>query len=173
MELINIALFQPFSYFKRITDISVEYLKSKEIDSLILDVDNTLTTHDNPVPLENLDKWIANMRNNGIKMIILSNNHCERVKPFADLIGIDFVYDGKKPLKSGFKRAINKMKATKQNTAVIGDQIFTDIIGANYFGIKGILLEPIELEKTNFFKLKRKLEIPVIKKYLRNNSQNR
>ena len=82
-------LFKPDFAFFRITDIEISFLRNNELNGLILDVDNTLTTHDNPVPAEGVTEWIENMKQNDIKLIIVSNNHPPRVKPFADLLGID------------------------------------------------------------------------------------
>ena len=159
-------LFKPDFAFYRITDIEISFLKREGIKGLILDVDNTLTTHDNPVPAEGVREWIQNMKQNGIKLMIVSNNHPPRVKPFADLLGVDFVCEGKKPLSGGFKEASEKMKLPFKEIGAVGDQIYTDILGANFSGIKSLYVSPIEHEKTAFFKFKRKMEIPFIPKKL-------
>ena len=152
-------LFKPDFAFFRITDIEISFLRNNELNGLILDVDNTLTTHDNPVPAEGVTEWIENMKQNDIKLIIVSNNHPPRVKPFADLLGIDFVCEGKKPLSKGFRQASEKLKLPFNKIGAVGDQIYTDILGANLFGIKSIYVSPIEYEKTRFFRFKRKMEI--------------
>ena len=159
------ALFLPYIDYYRILDITKEDFDRMGIAGLILDVDNTLTTHDNPVPLDHVIEWLRNMQDSGIKMMIVSNNHSERVKPFAEMLGLDYVSEGRKPLNDGFKRAINLMNLPKEKVAVIGDQIFTDILGANLFGIKSILVEPIELEKKGFLHFKRIIEKPILKHY--------
>ncbi len=159
-------LFKPDFAFFRITDIEISFLRNNELNGLILDVDNTLTTHDNPVPAEGVTEWIENMKQNDIKLIIVSNNHPPRVKPFADLLGIDFVCEGKKPLSKGFRQATEKLKLPFNKIGAVGDQIYTDILGANLFGIKSIYVSPIEYEKTRFFRFKRKMEIPFIPKKL-------
>ncbi len=159
-------LFKPDFAFFRITDIEISFLRNNELNGLILDVDNTLTTHDNPVPAEGVTEWIENMKQNDIKLIIVSNNHPPRVKPFADLLGIDFVCEGKKPLSKGFRQAAEKLKLPFNKIGAVGDQIYTDILGANLFGIKSLYVSPIEYEKTRFFRFKRKMEIPFIPKKL-------
>lgn len=159
-------LFKPDFAFFRITDIEISFLRNNELNGLILDVDNTLTTHDNPVPAEGVTEWIENMKQNDIKLIIVSNNHPPRVKPFADLLGIDFVCEGKKPLSKGFRQASEKLKLPFNKIGAVGDQIYTDILGANLFGIKSLYVSPIEYEKTRFFRFKRKMEIPFIPKKL-------
>lgn len=155
-------LFKATEYFKKITGINIGFLRKNNIKGLILDVDNTLTTHDNPVPADGVIDWIESMKKNKIRLIIVSNNHEPRVKPFADMLGIDFVCDGKKPLTKGFKEALQKLGLSKKNIAIVGDQIFTDVLGANLFRTKILYTAPIEYEKTTFFKVKRFLEKPFI-----------
>ena len=74
-----------------ILDLTPEILKENEIQGLLLDLDNTLTTHDNPRPADGVLDWIALMKETGIKMVIVSNNHYDRVKPFAEMLGLEFV----------------------------------------------------------------------------------
>lgn len=147
--------------------ITPELLHQLQVRALILDVDNTLTTHDNPVPSQGVQDWLAAMRKAGIPMMIVSNNHYERVKPFAELLGLPFIEDGKKPLPSGMRRAARAMGVSPGEIAVVGDQIFTDILGGNLFGAKTILVKPIQLEDKLFFKCKRCLEKGVLRSYQR------
>lgn len=163
-------LFSITEAFLRITDITYEYLEKKGIKGLILDLDNTLTTHDNPKPADGVLDWIGNMKKNNIRLMIVSNNHSPRVKPFADMLGLDFVSEGAKPLTKGFKEACKLMKLKKNELAAVGDQIYTDVLGANLYGIRMLYVAPIEHEKTKFFKLKRKLEVPFLpKKFYKEN----
>lgn len=150
--------------FRKTVDITPDFLKKHGIKGLILDVDNTLTTHDNPVPADGITEWLENMRNNGIKLIIVSNNHPERVKPFADPLGLDFVSDSGKPLRKGYTAAMKKMGLTQKETAAVGDQLFTDIWGANFAHITSIYVKPIELEGRHkrFIRFKRVLEKPFL-----------
>lgn len=157
-------LFSVTEAFRRVTDITPEYLGESGIKGLILDLDNTLTTHDNPKPAEGVLDWLDTMKKNDIRLMIVSNNHSPRVKPFADMLGLDFVSEGAKPLTKGFKEAKSLMQLNKNELAAVGDQIFTDVLGANLFGIKMLYVVPIEHEKTTFFKVKRKLELPFLPK---------
>lgn len=152
--------------FRRVTEITPDILKKLGIRGLILDLDNTLTTHDNPVPGEGVLDWLDVMKKNNISLMIVSNNHPPRVKPFADMLGLEFVSEGKKPLTKGFREATDKMGLPKKCIAAVGDQIFTDVLGAGLFGVKMLYVDPIEHEKTTFFKVKRKCEKPFLpKKY--------
>ncbi len=144
--------------------ISPALLKKMGVKGLLLDIDNTLTTHDNPVPAEGVMEWIGSMKRAGIAMRLVSNNHPPRVKPFAKLLGIPCICDSKKPLSDGFRRAAEDMGLPKETLAVVGDQIYTDILGANWFGVKSIYVPPMEHEKTAFFKFKRFMEKPFLPK---------
>ena len=148
----------PKQMVHRVTDISPMDLKSNGIRGLILDIDNTLTTHDNPIPSEGVSAWLDSVRSNGIQMLVLSNNHAPRVEPFAKILGLDYIAEGKKPLSTGFKRCAATLGMRKAELCIVGDQIFTDILGGNLFGCYSILVEPIQPESTAFFKFKRFLE---------------
>lgn len=160
-------LLTPTRAYSSILKVTPKVLDEMGVSALILDIDNTMTTHDNPVPIEGLFEWLDDMRSHGIRMMIVSNNHVPRVTPFAELLGLDFIPEGAKPLPTGYKRAAEKLGVPKERICTIGDQLFTDILGAKTFGIKSILVPPIEPEKTLFFKIKRAAEKPFLpKKYL-------
>jgi len=152
--------------FRKTINITPQFLKKRNIKGLILDVDNTLAVHDGLTPAESVPEWIELMKKHGIKLIIVSNNNSERVKPFADKLGIDFVCDSGKPLKRGYESALAKMKLEKSETASVGDQIFTDIWGGNFYGIRTIYVKPIEKEDKSkrFIRFKRVLEKPFLPK---------
>ena len=150
--------------FRRTVDIEPGFLNEHGIKGLILDVDNTLTTHDHPTPAEGIVEWIRKMKNCGIRLMILSNNREERVRPFAELLDLPFVSDGAKPMKKGYITAMKRMRLRAAETAAVGDQLFTDIWGANLAGIRSIYVSPIEPEgkKERFIRFKRVLEKPFL-----------
>ena len=152
---------------KSIVDLTPDILKENGIKGLLLDLDNTLTTHDNPRPADGVPEWITSMKQNGIKMMIVSNNHYERVRPFAEKLGLEFVCEGKKPLPDGFNRAEKLMELPSENLAVVGDQIYTDVLGAALKPrVKCVYVFPIEFEKKGFLAFKRKIEGPFLPKKL-------
>lgn len=160
------SIFKPTYALKSVLDITPEALNKLCIKALVLDLDNTLTTHDNPTPAEGVLDWIAEMKDAGIKLLIVSNNTAERVAPFAEMLGLHFVPDGAKPLSKGFRQAIIELDVDKKYVCAVGDQIFTDILGANMSGIRSIFVYPIEPEHSTFFKIKRAIEKPLLpKKY--------
>lgn len=158
------SLFYPCYRFRRIWEIGPEWFTVHQISVVLLDVDNTLTTHDNPEVPDEARRWIAQMQKAGIKLLILSNNRPERVEPFARKLGLGCIANAAKPLTRGVRRAGERLGVQKRGMALIGDQIFTDILCGNLSGIVSILVEPMELERFLFFKLKRAAERVVLRK---------
>lgn len=164
-------LLKPNIKLDKITDITPEILKKYSLNSLILDVDNTLSTHHGHKLTDGLEDWLELMKENGIKLMVLSNSKETRVKPFAEKIGLPFISLGLKPLPFGYIRALKALGSSRKNTAIVGDQIFTDVLGGNAVGVKTLLLTPILLESTAGFRFKRKLERVVFKLYNIKNSE--
>jgi len=161
------ALFLPHERYRRITDIPVGHFAAIGKRALILDIDNTLTTHDNPVPGEGVLEWLAAVREAGVRCILLSNNSPARVRPFARALGLPFEAEAKKPLSEGCRRACRSMGVSRRETALIGDQIFTDVLAGRLGGLHTILVDPIEPEATRFFRLKRRMERPFLRRFER------
>ncbi|WRS27922.1 YqeG family HAD IIIA-type phosphatase [Oscillospiraceae bacterium MB08-C2-2] len=165
------SVFYPTVLQKRVYCIDKPLLERLGVTALILDVDNTLTTHDNPVPHERVLDWLREMKEQGIGLIILSNNNPERVRPFADMLGLPFAANAAKPLPGGYRKAIQRLGVPSHQTAVVGDQIFTDVLGGNLAGIKTILVEPMEFEDKGFFRLKRRVEKGILRRYRKGRKQ--
>lgn len=157
------ALFYPTLYRRRITDVTAEDLHHLGVRGVLLDVDNTLTTHDAPDLAEDVKTWISAMREQGFLLIIVSNNSPERVAPFAAKIGLPYAAHARKPLPTGYRAASAEINVPLKECVAIGDQIFTDVMGANLAGIPSILLEPIQPEvDQKFIVFKRKIERPML-----------
>ena len=158
-------LLKPDIKLKSITDITVELLNKFDIKALLLDVDNTMSTHHGTILTEGLMEWIDKMQQSGIKLMVLSNSKRFRIQPFAARIGLPFISLGCKPLPTGYLRGVKALGEKRNNVAIVGDQIFTDILGGNAVGVKTILLTPIKPEDGCSFKIRRKLEKKLYKKY--------
>lgn len=156
--------FSPDFMFQSVTEITTAFLRQNNIKALVLDVDNTLTTHGNPEPGDGVQEWLAQMKKAEIPMMIVSNNSRERVKPFAELLGLDFVSRGWKPLTVGMAKACKRFGLPPHEVAIVGDQLFTDILGGKWHGMRCILTEPLQAEDGPFFRFKRKLEQRLMKK---------
>ncbi len=158
----------PKEYLNSVKDISIDLLNKNNIKGLILDVDNTLISLDKKMPA-GISEWAKSMKNSGIKICILSNsNKLDKVESVAKIIEVPYIFFGKKPLKSGFLRAKNLLKLENENIAVVGDQIFTDVIGANRCNMFSILVKPIEEKDYLITRIKRPIEKIIIKMYEKN-----
>ena len=164
-------LLKPEIKLEKVTDISVNILKKYNIEALILDVDNTLSTHHGQVLTDGLTDWLEEMHQNGIKLMVLSNSKETRVKPFAEKINLDYISLGLKPLPFGYIRALKNLGTKRKVTAIVGDQIFTDVLGGRLVGVRTVLLTPIQLETTVGFKFKRKIERLIYKLYKIKNTE--
>lgn len=153
------ALFFPTLYRRRITDVTAEDLQQLGVTGLLLDVDNTLTTHDNPDLAPEVLEWLRQRQAEGLRPVVVSNNKPERVAPFARRLGLPFQAKAAKPLSRGYRAAAAHLGLPPERCAVIGDQLFTDILGANLAGMPSVLLEPICPETAQkFIVFKRRLE---------------
>lgn len=161
----------PQVYLNSVKEITMELLNKNHIQGLILDVDNTLIDFDKRMP-EGIQECIEGLKQNGIKCCILSNsNKVDKVSSVAGKLDIPFLYFAKKPFKSGFNKAKDLLKLEAENIAVVGDQIMTDVIGANRSNMFSILVKPIEEKDYLLTKIKRPLEKLIIQRYLKRQSQ--
>lgn len=157
----------PKFYCDKVTDVGLDLLKKNEIKGIILDVDNTLIDIDRNL-LEGVTEWTEKLKENGIKLIIASNsNKVEKVEAVANILGISYIYFSTKPLKRGLRKAQKQLELDSQNIAVIGDQIFTDVLGANRCKMFSILVNPISKKDLFLTKIKRPLEEIVVKNYVK------
>ncbi|MGI5892301.1 MAG: YqeG family HAD IIIA-type phosphatase [Bacillota bacterium] len=137
--------FTPQLCLESIYEIPLPHLKHLGIRGLIFDLDNTITKHDcREIPLTALE-WFRSLKSMGFKACLLSNNSGVRVEDAAQKLGIDFVPRARKPSRRGFYRAFEVMGTGPRETAMIGDQLFTDIWGGNRVGILTILVKPIDV----------------------------
>lgn len=132
------------------------------IETMLLDIDNTLTTHNNPEPYIGLSRWVDKMQEGGLELIIFSNNNRRRVSAFARQLGLPYVARAGKPLPFMIRRTMNRYILLRESTVIVGDQLFTDILGANLAHIRSILVTTITPEHGWFFRLKRKWEKKIL-----------
>ena len=156
----------PNLYLKKVEDITIETLIKNKIKLLILDVDNTLIDYYKKLS-EEVIKWTKEMKGQGIKLYILSNTNDEKkVEEVAKKLEIQYKHFAMKPLKKGFKYIEKQTNIKPENIAVVGDQIFTDILGGNRSKMFTILVEPINREKDYWYTAwKRPIENKIKQKY--------
>lgn len=138
--------------------IDLQQLKRRGIRGLVLDIDNTLVTYDDAVAGEELSVWLERLSQAGFSAVLVSNNSRARVKRFAASVRLPWYARALKPCKRYLTQACRGMKILPENTALVGDQVFTDILGGNRMKMFTVLVSPISDKDTRFVRLKRKLE---------------
>lgn len=116
---------------------------SRRYKGVIFDIDNTLVPHGAPADAQAVCLF-EKIHSLGMKTMLVSNNGEARVKPFADKVKTEYVYKAGKPKKKGYEAAVKKMGAKAEQILFIGDQIFTDVWGANRAGMDTMLTEPVD-----------------------------
>lgn len=164
-------IFYPKSYFKNILEININFLLEHNIKAVLLDIDNTLIDYDNNIII-GLEKWVEDVKKHNIKLCILSNtNNKKKAEKMAKKLDIPYIYFAKKPFKFGFNRAKKVVNIEdSKNIAVIGDQILTDVLGANRCGMYSILVAPLKEKDIFVTKFNRIIEKRILKKYFKDNN---
>ena len=158
-------LLYPNKHLNKVEDITIEFLHKNKIKALILDIDNTLIDYNRKMS-QDVKKWAKDLKGQGMKLYILSNtNHKEKVEEVAKTLGIPYKNLAKKPFKSGFLKVQKDLKEKSENIAVVGDQIFTDVIGGNRCNMFTILVEPIDKRDFWYTAWKRPLENRIKNRY--------
>lgn len=148
----------PDLFVHDISAIDLNTLKENGITAVILDLDNTLDSHETKTPSARALSFLEELKAGGFLVCVISNGKRRRVEAYLAGFEIPFVADAGKPLKKSYRKALNTLGCRQENTAFVGDQIFTDTWGANRMGLFTILVEPIEAFETPLFYIKRALE---------------
>ncbi len=155
----------PDYYFDTFDLCTADFLKSIGVRGIILDVDNTLEPYENPTPSDKVLAWLKSLKSAGIKAAIVSNNNGERINLFNKDINLPAYYKAGKPFKKNLLCAMSDMETDRSNTAMMGDQILTDVWAARNAGVRAILVPPIKDKRDLFTRFKRLLEKPIMRKY--------
>lgn len=146
--------FYPDEYLKSIDEVNFEKYYEQGIRGIISDIDNTLVPHGFPAD-NHIIKVFEKIRNLGLDTCLISNNDEPRVKPFAEAVRSKYIFDAHKPGKKNYMKAMELMGTNKDTTLFLGDQIFTDVWGANRTGIHSVMLERINPKEEIQIVLKR------------------
>ena len=160
-------LFTPQYDFHRIEEIPTAFFAQKGIRALLLDVDNTLTGDNSQEVKPEVTAWLERQRQAGLRLFVISNNREARVAPFAGRLGLEYIADAAKPSKKVVLAKMKEFGVSPQQTALIGDQLFTDILCGNLCGCVTILVEPYAPEGYGLYRIKRPLEKPFLRGYYR------
>lgn len=157
-------MLKPSYFVNTIYDIDFDLLWSNGISNIIFDIDNTLITYDETIANEKLRAFIDGLKEKGFRMFVLSNGHSKRAQIFSEDLGLMFQGDAFKPSQKGYKKLKNEYSVENTKTVMIGDQLFTDIWGANRFKCKSVLVVPLKTSnEPGFVKFKRLIEKVIMK----------
>ena len=144
-----------------LTDVNSDLLKARGIKLLMLDFDNTIVPYTTNIPTDAMKAWFATMEESGIPLCIVSNSKRDRVKKFAAEYGIACITHSRKPFPKGIRECLDKFQLDPEECALVGDQIFTDTLGANCAGVCSILVKAIHNHNI-WLKLRHVAEMPFI-----------
>ena len=160
-------LLVPDQMVSSIYEIDLKQLKDKGIKAIIADLDNTLLPWRSREITATLEKWVSDVRAADLKIAIVSNNSSNRVRELSDQLGVIFIAKAIKPRRRAFRSIAAQFNLNCEDFAVIGDQIFTDILGGNRSGMHTILVAPmskVEFFGTKLMRLMEKIFLPRLKK---------
>ncbi|MEF9961853.1 MAG: YqeG family HAD IIIA-type phosphatase [Erysipelotrichaceae bacterium] len=153
-----LSLFCPDYYIQSFATLDLHKLQERGIKLLICDIDNTLVAHDIAVANNDVIDFIERVKEIGIKVILISNNVEERVKTFADPMHVPYYSFAMKPLKITYQKCLKDNPYKREEIAVLGDQLLTDIFGAKRMKFYTILSSPVVLRDMKFTKINRIFE---------------
>ena len=162
--------FIPDIYAQSIYTINYKKLKKNGIKCLLFDLDNTLVTYKTKEPTSKVKELFALLSNN-FKIIIISNSTKNRLRPFKEQLNVDTAYSSHKPFKKKYQKIMELYHFKVDEIACIGDQILTDVIGANKASMFPILVKPIDKKDIFITKIKRPIEQIIINKYLKTQNE--
>lgn len=136
-------VFQPDGFARRLSAVSLDELGRRGFSGIIVDLDNTLVGYGQDRLAAEDAAWIAAALGRGFRVCLVSNNFTARVARISAEVGVPGISSALKPLPSGFVRALRVLQTPRDRTVVVGDQLFTDVLGAKMLGLHAILTEPI------------------------------
>jgi len=165
------GIFYPKNDYNNIYEVDYEQLKTLGIKGIIFDIDNTLVPYDVVEPTVTVRELLTKLKDQGFELCLISNNNETRVNAFNREMGLFAVPRAYKPLKKNILKGLAYMKTKPEETAIIGDQMFTDIWGGNRLGLYTILINPIQDKEEWITKVKRGIEKKVYKRYISKKSK--
>lgn len=154
----------PNLYLSSVYELDTNILKHRNIQNIIIDIDNTLVAWETELADEKTIDLVKKLLADDFKVCILSNNTKKRVEVFNEALSLPAIHKAGKPRRSAYKKALLQLKAEPSKTAVIGDQIFTDVLGGNRMGMFTVLVKPINQKEFIGTRLVRIVERSVLKK---------
>lgn len=151
----------PKAIFSTLTEIPLDYLRQQNVRLVMLDFDNTIVPYTTDTPSPEMERWLRSLLASGLQVCVVSNSRKSRVVEFCRRYSLDCITRARKPFPNGIRRCLQRYGIPAECSALIGDQIYTDVLGANCAGVCSILVSSIH-NHTIWLQLRHVLEIPVI-----------
>lgn len=139
--------FFPTYYARTVTEVTPEFVRSCGCSVVLSDIDNTISRVDAPDAVPEAERWMKQLAQAGISFGLISNNDLERVEPFAQKYGADYESHADKPQPDAYHRIAQRMNCRESDCLVVGDQLFTDILGGNRAGMRTVFVTPLCIEE--------------------------
>ena len=159
----------PDYMFRAFDEVTPGFLSSLGVRVVLADIDNTLAPYEQAEPDERITGWIHSLAAAGITIAFVSNNNAERVETFNRTLGVPAYPKSGKPFKKNLIKAMAAVGGTKPTTVMLGDQLLTDALAGHNLGVKCIIVPPIRDKQSGFFRFKRRLERPFVKRFKKRN----
>ena len=166
-----LKLFYPCAYVKSVFDIDYERVYELGYRGLVFDIDNTLVPHGKPSTPE-VDALFARLNDMGFRTMVLSDNYRERVDMFLENINALSLNNARKPRPQAFLKSVEMLELPKQQVLYIGDQVFTDILGANLAGLSSVLVRYIGYDEPGYKGKRRAAEEKILRRYRKSKRYN-
>lgn len=148
----HLSKFIPYDCSQDVFSINYNKLYEDGKRIILLDIDNTLIPYDLELPTQEIKDLIAKLKNLGFKIVLISNNNFKRVSVFAEALALPYVYNALKPFGHGYRKVLNMVKPHRKNEIIaVGDQLMTDVLGGNRFGIDVILVKPLKKKSEKWY----------------------
>lgn len=151
-------MLRPDVHVDRVSDVTPELLRGLGVDGVLVDLDDTLVASDATMPTTEVEAWVRDLLRGGFRVVILSNGERARVREFSERLGVRAFALVGKPFWFAFRRGLAALGTPRAATAMVGDQVFTDVFGANLAGLTSILVRPLTPGKLPHTRFARRLE---------------
>lgn len=157
-------LLEPRRRLSNLSDLTVDWIREQGCNAVVLDADYTLCAYGSPHPDPGVREWLEVLKTSGIPVAIASNNTKRRLMPLAETLHIPYVSGSMKPFSRGLKKACQILGYAPSEVLMVGDQLFTDVLGGNRLGMVTVLLDPVIGEDNPIARLRYRIEQIVLRR---------
>ncbi|HLJ84042.1 MAG TPA: YqeG family HAD IIIA-type phosphatase [Candidatus Eremiobacteraceae bacterium] len=161
------AFLTPDAFAQRLADVDIGMFERWGVRGLVVDLDNTLVPWNSREVTPDGDAWLRSVQKAGIKVCLLTNNYSSAARAIADDFGVSSIAGALKPSPWAFRGALRALGVTAKQAAVVGDQIFTDVLGGKLVGMRAVLVRPLGAAEFPTTKVIRLLERPLLERLRR------